>query len=127
LLAVIVGVAAFRRGKVNRPLLIVFNIIGLLLLANIVSIAALSLPSPMQQLNFESPNRGVLLFPYNHRCPHRSVLTPGGVVAVASLRSKVELRAVPPCRFDSYLKWSILRANALRSVSVFSASHGSPA
>ena len=63
-LAFIVGVAAFSRGKVNRPLLIVFNIVGLLLLANIVSIAALSLPSPMQQLNFDAPNRGVLLFPY---------------------------------------------------------------
>jgi hypothetical protein len=63
-LAVIVSLLAFRRGQVNRLLLTVFNIIGLLLLANIVSIAAMSLPSPMQQLNFDAPNRGVLIFPY---------------------------------------------------------------
>ena len=63
-LAPIVFFAAFRGDEVNRWLLIGYNVLGLVLLANIVSIAALSLPSPIQQLNFDTPNRGVLLFPY---------------------------------------------------------------
>ncbi len=64
LLAPIVYFIAFRGGVVNRKLLIAYNIIGLLLLANIVSIAILSLPSPFQQLAFDQPNRAVLFFPY---------------------------------------------------------------
>lgn len=55
---------AFRNGNVNRPLLLAWNIFGLILLANIVTHAALSLPSPIQQLAFEQPNRGVLYFPF---------------------------------------------------------------
>lgn len=55
---------AFRKGETRRGILIVFNILGLILLANIVSIAALSLPSALQQLNFDQPNRAVLYFPY---------------------------------------------------------------
>ena len=62
--APIVYWAAFRGAKTRRGILIVFNIFGLLLLVNIVSIAALSLPSPLQQLNFDQPNRAVLYFPY---------------------------------------------------------------
>lgn len=55
---------AFRGGKTNRTLLIVWNILALLLLINIVTIAIMSLPSPMQQLAFEQPNRAVLYFPF---------------------------------------------------------------
>lgn len=55
---------AFRKGKENKPLLIIWNIIGLILLSNIVIHAALSLPSPIQQLAFEQPNRAVLYFPF---------------------------------------------------------------
>ncbi len=55
---------AFRGGETRRGLLIAYNVLGLLLLANIVSIAVLSLPSPLQQLNFDQPNRAVLYFPY---------------------------------------------------------------
>jgi len=62
--APIVGLIAFRQKEPARTLLIAFNVLGLILLANIVSIAALSLPSAMQQLNFEQPNRAVLYFPY---------------------------------------------------------------
>jgi len=64
ILAPIVYVAAFRKPTSNRWLLIAYNILGLLLLVNIVSIAALSLPSPVQQLNLDQPDKGVLLFPY---------------------------------------------------------------
>jgi hypothetical protein len=55
---------AFRNGKTNRKLLIAWNVFGLILLANIVSIAVLSLPSPIQKLAFETPNRAVLYFPF---------------------------------------------------------------
>ncbi|MFM9905302.1 MAG: hypothetical protein ACKVQJ_12110 [Pyrinomonadaceae bacterium] len=64
ILAPIVYLAAFRGGSTNRWLLIIYNIFGLLLLANIVSIAVMSLPSPLQQLAFDQPNRGVLYFPF---------------------------------------------------------------
>jgi hypothetical protein len=64
ILAIIVSLIAFRSGKVNKPLLITFNVIGLILLANIVTIAILSAESPMQKLAFDMPNRGVLYFPY---------------------------------------------------------------
>lgn len=63
-LAPIVYLLAFRGGETKRWLLIAYNIIGLLLLANIVSIAALSIASPMQQFGFGTPNRAVLYFPY---------------------------------------------------------------
>jgi hypothetical protein len=56
---------AFRERGVNRTLLIVWNLVALLLLFNIVSIAALSLPSPMQKLALDQPNIAVTFFPYN--------------------------------------------------------------
>jgi hypothetical protein len=56
--------AAFRGGSVKRSLLIAYNIVGIVLLINIVSIAILSLPTPLQRLAFDQPNRAVLLFPY---------------------------------------------------------------
>jgi len=64
LLSPIVYLISFRSSQINRSVLIVYNIVGLMLLANIVSIAIMSLPSPIQQLAFEQPNRAVLYFPY---------------------------------------------------------------
>lgn len=55
---------AFRDGKPNRPILIAWNIIALLLLVNIVTIAMLTLASPIQRLAFDQSNRGVLYFPF---------------------------------------------------------------
>ena len=55
---------AFRGGKTNRPLLIVWNIFALGLLTNIVVNAILSFPFPFQQFAFDQPNRAVLYFPY---------------------------------------------------------------
>ena len=63
-LALIVGFLAFRNKRVNRPLLIAFNLIGLILLVNIVAIALLSLPTPVQRLGFDQPNIAILYFPY---------------------------------------------------------------
>jgi hypothetical protein len=52
--------------KVNlgKKTLLIWNIIGLLFLMNIVVIAILSAPLPIQQLSFEQPNIAVLSFPY---------------------------------------------------------------
>jgi hypothetical protein len=54
----------FRGGKINRPLLIIWNILALGLLINIVTTAILSFPFPLQQMAFDQPNRGVLYFPF---------------------------------------------------------------
>ncbi len=62
--APIIAWLAFRSGKTNRPLLIVWNIFALLLLINVVTNAVLSIPSPIQQMAFEQPNRAVLYFPF---------------------------------------------------------------
>ncbi len=64
LTAPLIAWLAFRGGQINKPLLIIWNILGLILLINIVSHAVLSLPSPIQQLAFDQPNRGVLYFPF---------------------------------------------------------------
>jgi len=55
---------AFRNGKTNRPLLIVWNLIALGLLINIVTIAFLSSKSPIQKLALDQPNVGVTYFPF---------------------------------------------------------------
>lgn len=55
---------AFRNKTINRPLLIFWNILGLVFLLNIVAHAALSLPSNFQQFAFDQPNQAVLYFPF---------------------------------------------------------------
>lgn len=55
---------AFRNGSVNTKLLLAWNILAVLLLINIVTTAVLSVPSPIQQLAFDQPNRAILYFPY---------------------------------------------------------------
>ncbi len=62
--APIIAWFAFRNGKVNRILLIVWNIVALLLLVNIVVTAVLSIQSPGQQFGFDQPNVAVLYFPF---------------------------------------------------------------
>lgn len=54
----------FRHGKINRPLLIIWNLLALGLVINIVVHSILSFPFPFQQLAFDQPNRAVLYFPY---------------------------------------------------------------
>lgn len=63
--APIVAWLAFRGGKVNKTLLIVWNVFALALLFNIVITAILSFPFPFQQLAFDQPNRAILYFPFN--------------------------------------------------------------
>ncbi|MBV9217407.1 MAG: hypothetical protein JO053_14655 [Acidobacteria bacterium] len=63
-LALLVWTIVFKFNFRSRTVLIAYNVVGLGLLINIVSIAALSLQSPIQKLNFEQPNVGVLYFPF---------------------------------------------------------------
>ena len=62
--AIVAFAVGFQRNIAVKPVLITFNILGLLLLINIVSIAILSLPTPIQRLNFDQSNWAVLYFPY---------------------------------------------------------------
>ena len=55
---------AFRNGKINRPLLLIWNVFALLLLINIVTNAFLSVPTPLQKFAFDQPNVGILYFPF---------------------------------------------------------------
>ena len=54
----------FRGGHENRPLLVAWNLFALALLANVVTIAVLSIPSPVQKLGFEQPNVAVAYTPF---------------------------------------------------------------
>jgi hypothetical protein len=58
------GYFAWRTGKPNRPMLLVWNTICLLLVLQIVGTGILSAPTPFQQLSFEQPNKAVLYFPF---------------------------------------------------------------
>lgn len=55
---------AFRGGRTNRPLLIVWNAVALVLLFVIVGTAVAAFPSPMQQIAFDQPNRAIIDFPF---------------------------------------------------------------
>ncbi|HEX8288174.1 MAG TPA: hypothetical protein VF556_09265 [Pyrinomonadaceae bacterium] len=55
---------AFRKQKVNRTLLIVWNVFALILLLNIIFTSVVAFPSPMQRIAFEQPNRAVMYFPF---------------------------------------------------------------
>ena len=55
---------AFIRQELGRRFLLIWNVAGLALLFNIVSIAVLSAPTPFQQLALEQPNQAVFYFPY---------------------------------------------------------------
>lgn len=50
--------------KFNKQFFIIWNIIGIVFLLFIVSLAILSSPLPIQQFAFEQPNIAVLEFPY---------------------------------------------------------------
>ncbi len=52
------------RKKIGRYGLVVWNIAGLLLLANIVTVAILSAPFRFQHLGFEQPNVALFYFPF---------------------------------------------------------------
>lgn len=53
------------KSKISINLVLWWNIISLALLINIVIIAFLSAPSPLQKLGFDQPNIAILYFPFN--------------------------------------------------------------
>lgn len=55
----------FTKAKLNRPLLLTWNLICLALLLNIVVHGILSAPTPMQQFAFDQPNIAILYFPFS--------------------------------------------------------------
>ncbi len=63
--APIVAYLAYRTTKVNRKLMLVWNILCLLLLLNVVITAVFAFPSPFQKLAFDQPNIAILYFPFN--------------------------------------------------------------
>lgn len=62
--APIAALIIFRKGMVNKKLLLIWNIVCLALLFNIVIRAVLSAPTPFQEMAFDMPNRGILYFPF---------------------------------------------------------------
>lgn len=72
--------------KINfsKKVLLIWNIIGGLFLVNIVVIAILSAPLPIQQFSFEQPNIAVLKFPY--------VLLPSFVVPIVFLTHLISIK-----------------------------------
>jgi len=52
------------KNPLNRSVLIAWNIACLLMLANIVAMALLSAPFPIQQFGFSQPNIALLYFPF---------------------------------------------------------------
>lgn len=71
--------------KQNIPLkiLLIWNWIGIVFLLNIVIIAILSAPLPIQQLAFEQPNIGVLHYPF--------ILLPSFIVPVVFLTHLISI------------------------------------
>jgi len=72
--------------KVNlgKKTLLTWNTIGLLFLMNIVVIAILSAPLPIQQLSFQQPNIAVLSFPY--------ILLPSFIVPIVILTHIISIK-----------------------------------
>jgi len=54
-----------KKGKIGRTGLLIWNVAMLALLINIIVNALLAAPTPVQQFAFDTPNYGVLFFPYN--------------------------------------------------------------
>jgi len=75
ILSVPVGFAILRQKNYSTKLTVLFNIIGLVLLLNILVIAMLSMPTPLRHFMNEPANTLVTIFPF--------ILLPGVLVPVA--------------------------------------------
>ncbi len=82
--APLVGYLVFRRKTLGKRFLLIWNVLGVVLLTNVVVIALLSAPFPLQQLAFDQPNIGVLYFPFS--------LLPNFVVPAVMLGHFVSIR-----------------------------------
>lgn len=85
LLAIVIGLLFFKV-KSLRTVLLLFNVIGLVLLVNIVGTAILSAPTPFQRIAFGEPNVGVFYFPF--------VWLPGFIVPAVLCCHLLSLRAL---------------------------------
>ncbi|MES2836884.1 MAG: hypothetical protein V4667_05135 [Bacteroidota bacterium] len=62
--APIVAYLVFTKNKLNKTFLLIWNFACLALLINIIVIAFISAPSPLQKIAFEQPNMAILNFPF---------------------------------------------------------------
>lgn len=53
-----------RNDGASKKWVLIWNLLGLLLLLNIVALGILSAPGPLQRLSFETPNIAIFEFPY---------------------------------------------------------------
>lgn len=82
----LVLVLMLRSGKVPAKLVMSWNVIGLLLLLNVVATAIMAMPHPMQILHTTPPNVWVTYFPF--------ILLPGVLVCSALLGHLLVFRAL---------------------------------
>ena len=55
---------AFTNGRISKKILLIWNVVGTLLLVNIIVNALFSFPTIIQQQAFDQPNIGLLYFPF---------------------------------------------------------------
>lgn len=96
LTAPIIGFLAFRNQKfLNKPLLLLWNIVCLALVLQVVTTGILSVPSQIQVLSFDQPNRAVLYFPF--------IWLPGIVVPIVIFGHLVAIRQITMGKLTSQL------------------------
>ena len=82
--ALLVYYFGYQKKKLSKTILVGWNVLGLVLLFNIVVTAVLSAPFPFQQFAFDQPNIAVLYFPY--------VLLPGFIVPLVLFSHIITLK-----------------------------------
>lgn len=63
--APVIALIAFKKKKILKKTLLIWNFLGLLLLINVMVTAVLSTPSTIQMIAFNQPNIAILYFPFN--------------------------------------------------------------
>lgn len=74
----------FKKNKINKPLVLIWNVICLILVLQVVMTGVFSAPSPFQKLAFDQPNVAVLYFPF--------IWLPGIVVPIVIFGHLVAIR-----------------------------------
>lgn len=62
--APLVAILAFRNNRINKSILLGWNIISVLLLTNIIILAIFSTPTALQQFAFDQPNIALMTIPF---------------------------------------------------------------
>ncbi|HAS42678.1 MAG TPA: hypothetical protein DCS93_19515 [Microscillaceae bacterium] len=60
----LLGYTLATKKQFQRQFFLIWNVLGILFLTTIVSIAVLSIPLPIQQFGFKQPNMAVISYPY---------------------------------------------------------------